>query len=189
MTGLSLVLVLITFSLLFVLQMMFNKLFLKLILITMLFLISSGIYFSFDSYKGWPSRDRIDRGMLVTSLTIEPSVTEEGAIYLWVVSEKKSLGFWGDFLHYDFGMTAPRSYYIPYSKKAASKFAEANEKIKQGFIVMIEGDETKEAIDGEGNQQQQGKGTQSTTGEQENYEVPHLEIISPDTLMRKKAPQ
>ena len=185
MTGLSLVIILISFSILYVLQLIFNKFFLKLIVITYLFLISSGIYFSFDTYKGWPSREKIERGMLVMSLTIEPSETQKGAIYLWVIPEEKETGF----LTYDFGMIAPRSYYIPYTKQSATKFAEANEKIKQGFLVMIEGEGSEEEAEGEGSQQQeQGGGTQRSNGEQENYNVPHLEIISPDNLMRKAKP-
>lgn len=189
MTGISLVFVLISFSVLYVLQLVFNRFFLKLAVITYLFLISSGIYFSFDSYKGWPSRDKIDRGMLVISLTVEPSETDKGAIYLWVIPEEKETGFLEKILTYNFGMIAPRSYSIPYSKQSASQFAEANEKIKQGYLVMIEGEEPDQQAEGEGNkQQEQGDGTQRSNGEQENYDVPHLEIISPDTLMRKAQP-
>jgi hypothetical protein len=185
MTGLSLVFILISFSILYVLQLMFNKFFLKLIVITYLFLISSGVYFSFDSYKGWPSKDKIEEGMLVISMTVEPSEHDKGAIYLWVVPNDKELTFVEKFLTYNFGMVAPRSYYIPYSKKAASEFAEANEKIKQGYIVMIEGEKSEEGGEGEGNQQREGEGRKQSNGEQENYDVPSLDIISPDTLMRK----
>lgn len=188
MTGLSLVFILISFSILYVLQLMFRHFFWKLLVITYLFLISSGIYFSFDSYKGWPSKDPIEDGMLVMSMTVEPSDQHKGAIYLWVIPTEKEMNFFEKFLTYNFGMIAPRSCYIPYSKKAASEFAEANEKIKKGYIVMVEGEGSEDQVEGEGGQQRQGGGSQQSNGEQENYDVPSLEIISPDTLMRK-APQ
>lgn len=188
MTGISLVIVLISFSLLYAMQLVYNRFVLKLLVVTYLFLISSGIYFSFDSYKGWPSKDKLESGYLVYSLVVEPSDEDKGAIYYWAVPDTTEQTFLEKFLSYDFGQVAPRAFYLPYSKQAAADFAEANEQIKKGMIVKIESSETKKQMDGEGNQETRGEGTDPTAGDQEKYDVPHLNIISPDKLLRK-APQ
>lgn len=187
MTGLSLVAILLTFTLLYVSTFVFRKsLFLKLTIVTYLFLISSGVYFSFETYKGWPSKEKLTRGYLVYSLIIEPTKTEPGAIYYWAMPEEEELNFVQDFLTYKFELMAPRSYYLPYSKKAAGEFAEANEKIKEGYVVEIGGEETDQS--GDGGKQKKGEGESSNaSGDQENYDVPHLTIISPDEMLRKDA--
>lgn len=187
MTGLSLVAILLTFTLLYVSTLVFNRsLILKLTIVTYLFLISSGVYFSFETYKGWPSKEKLNHGYLVYSLIVEPSKEEPGAIYYWAVPEKEELSSVRKFFTYNFELTAPRSYYLPYSKKTASDFAEANQKIKDGYVVEIGGEETKES--GDGGTQKKGVGNGTSDGEQENYDVPHLTIISPDEILRKDAP-
>ena len=189
MTGLSLVAILLTFTLLYVSTFVFHRsLFLRLTIVTYLVLISSGIYFSFETYKGWPSKDKLVHGYLIYSVTIEPSKEEPGAIYFWALPEEEDLNIVKDFLTYKFELTAPRAYYLPYSKKAAEKFGEANEKLKQGFVVEIGGNEPQNESDqnGDGNDPQDGEsGSSSGSGEQEKYDVPHLTIISPDEILRK----
>jgi hypothetical protein len=187
MTGISLVVILLIFSMLYVAQMIFNKsLLLKFVSITYLFAVSSGVYFSFDTYKGWPSGEKAGKGFLIYSMVIEPDDTEPGAIYYWAVTEPPESNAFEKFMTYDFGMTAPRSYYLPYSKKAASQFSEANEKIRKGFLVEINEDES-EQQGGEGSQSESNKGTnkEPTGGDLEDYDVPHLSIISPDRVLRK----
>lgn len=187
MTGLSLVIILIIFALLYVVQLMFHKAFIpKLVAITYLFFISSGIYFSFDTYKGWPSKDKLDKGYLVYSITIEPDDQQDGAIYYWAIpDEDQEISAIEKFFTYKFEITAPRSYYLPYSKEAASMFGEANEKIKQGYIVEINGEKSSEQAAGGEGKPEDGTAQATSSGEQENYLVPHLEIIPPDTILRK----
>ena len=160
-------------------------------IVTYLVLISSGIYFSFETYKGWPSKEKLVHGYLVSSLTIEPSKDEPGAIYYWAIPEEEDMNFVQYFLTYKFELKAPRSYYLPYSKKAADEFGAANEKLKQGFVVEIGGDnKTNESQqDGNSDQQNQGgkSGSSSGSGELQQYDVPHLTIISPDEILRKGA--
>lgn len=191
MTGLTLVAILILFSLLYSAQLFVSKsLTLKLAIITILFLISSGIYFSFDTYKGWPSKERIGKGYLVYSFSVEPSPDDKGGIFFWAVPEEKDMSFIERFLTYTFDGVAPRAFYLPYSKKAASQFADANEQIRKGFQVQIDGDETTSQQDDQGQGQNKGDGNGNATGdgEQKDYNVPHLEIISPEQYLRK-APQ
>lgn len=189
MTGLSLVAILLTFTLLYVSTFAFHRsLFLRLTIVTYLVLISSGIYFSFETYKGWPSKEKLVHGYLVYSITIEPSAEEPGAIYFWAIPEEKELNVLQDFLTYKFEMTAPRAYYLPYSKEAAERFGDANEKLKQGFVVEIGGEQKQSDQEGKGDQQQDGESGSSTgSGEQQKYDVPHLTIISPDEILRKGA--
>jgi hypothetical protein len=187
MTGLSLVAILISFSLLYVAQMIFSRsVALKFVVITYLFIISSGIYFTFDTYKGWPSDEKPQKGYLVYSLVIEPSETDKGAIYYWAISEPEQMNTVQKFLSYEYGTLAPRSYHLPYSKQAASKFNEANEKIKKGFLVEINEEPSGDGNGAEGNPSDGEEGrAENTDGEQEDYIVPHLKIISPDQVLRK----
>lgn len=190
MTGLSLVAILLTFTLLYVSTFVFHRsLFLRMTIVTYLVLISSGIYFSFETYKGWPSKEKLTHGYLVYSVTIEPSPEGPGAIYFWAIPEEEDLNVLQDFLTYKFELLSPRAYYLPYSKEAAQKFGDANEKVKQGFIVEIGGEQKKSGQEnGEGDQQQDGEsGSSSGSGEQQKYDVPHLTIISPDEVLRKGA--
>lgn len=185
MTGISLVIILLIFALLYVLQLLFKDyVMINLAAITYLFAVSSGIYFSFDTYKGWPSKEKIEKGYLIYSVTFEPSGKDKGAIYYWAVPEEKDMSFVEEFLTYRFETIAPRSYYLPYSKKAAQQFAEANEKIKEGFVVEIGGDENSDQADG-GKNGKKGDGKPTSSGEQEEYNVPHLEIIPPDQILKK----
>ena len=150
-----------------------------------MFMISSGIYFSFDTYKGWPSKEKLEKGYLIYSITIEPSEDNKGGIFYWAMPEETDMGVIEKFLSYQFEMIAPRAFYLPYSKKAADKFAEANEKIKQGYVVEVGGEESNENVDGEGKPKEGKPGTDLQSGEQEQYDVPHLSIIPPNEILRK----
>ncbi len=184
MTGLSLVFILISLSILYVVQLIYNKsFFIKMCVITYMFLISSGIYFSFDTYKGWPSSEKLEKGYLIASLTIEPSEDDKGAIYYWAMPEESEKSFLQRFLSYSAGTIAPRSFSLPYSKQAADKFSEANEKLKQGYIVEIGGEEND--VKSSGGKPEEGEGDGSGSGEQEDYNVPHFKIIPPNEILRK----
>lgn len=147
-----------------------------------MFLISSGVYFSFDTYKGWPSGEKLERGYLISSITIEPTAEDKGGIYYWAMPEETEKNFLDSLLSYSFERIAPRSFYLPYSQQAADKFAEANEKIKEGYIVEIGGEDD---IKSDGGKPEEGDGEGAGSGDQENYNVPHLKIIPPHEILRK----
>lgn len=180
----NLVYILIVFSLLYVFQMFFTKnIFLKLIVVTYLFLVSSAIYFSFETYKGWPSSDKIIKGTLVAVEIIDPSDTHEGAIYLWVYDEKKEPTLYQKIFHYSSNMIAPRAYSIPYTKNTKATFENAKKQIENGMTVELDGEGNNEDI------KTSGKGTDeklnnSTSGVEE-YDVPSVNIIPPNKILRK----
>lgn len=182
----NLVYILIVFSLLYVLQMFFNKnLFLKLIVITYLFITSSAIFFSFETYKGWPSGNRIEKAILINVQISEPSDNNPGAIYLWVYDEPKPATVFSKIFGYTPLAAEPRSYVIPYSKNTKQKFEEAMKQIEMGMTVELSGSEPKQEAEtqGEGN-----VAGQEGTSEKEvtDYDVPSLKIIPPDQILRKQ---
>jgi hypothetical protein len=180
----NLVYILIVFSLLYVLQMFFTRnIFLKLIVVTYLFLVSSAIYFSIDTYKGWPSSDKILKGTLVAVEILEPNDTHEGAIYLWVYDEKKEESLYQKVFHYKQQLTAPRSYVIPYTKKSKEIFEDAKKQIEMGMTVELsaEGDGTEVEATGKSTD----KELNSNTKGADDYDVPSVNIIPPNEILRK----
>ncbi len=181
----NLVYALIVFSLLYVLQLYFNRnIFLKIVTITYLFLISSAVYFSFETYKGWPTQQPIKKAYLVAVEIIQPSDKGEGAIYLWVYDEEREMNILQSIFGYS-DSRAPRSYTIPYSQKASDEFTEAKKQIEEGMVVELDGEKKKgngneEAKDGEPDEQ--GNASASYV---EGYDVPRIKIIPPDQILRK----
>lgn len=189
MIGINLVIALLIFSCLYVLQLFFNKsIFVKLINITFLFVFSSLIYFSFETYKGWPSKIKIPKGYLVSVMIIQPTQGSPGGIYAWVVhTEEKDLNTFERLITYKFDVQpSPRSYYIPYSKSANKAFGDAEQKMKEGNIVLIDGQgEPSEGQDGQGEGGTKDKKGMSNSGDATEYKVPNLTIISPESILKK----
>lgn len=180
----NLVYILIAFSLLYVLQMFYTKsIFLKLIVVTYLFLVSSAVYFSFETYKGWPSTDRVLKGNLVAVEILEPSDNHPGAIYLWVYDEKREKNLYQKIFHYSTSMPAPRSYVIPYSKTSKERFEEAKRQIEMGATVEISTDSEGTGIEAK-NKKSGDKLNNSTSGV-DDYDVPSVNIIPPNEILRK----
>lgn len=181
----NLVYALIAFSLLYVFQLYFNRnVFLKILTVTYLFLISSAVYFSFETYKGWPTQQPIEKAYLVSVEIIQPSDTFKGAIYLWVYDEERDMNILQSIFGYS-DKKAPRSYTIPYSQKANADFSEAKKKLEEGMVVELNGEKKKgtnsdEAKDGESDKQ--GNASSSYV---EDYDVPKINIIPPDQILRK----
>lgn len=195
MTGINLVFILLVFSIGVALQMYFYRsLLLKLMVITMMFMISSIAYFSLESYKGWPTVDSIEDGTLIAVKVEEPRDGFKGAIYLWVTPDEQEKTITEKIFSYSVDI-APRSYQIQYSEQTADEFLDANEKIKKGFIVKVtkkgkQGSSDSSNGTGEGNSDN-GNGSSNTAvasgnrGDAENYNVPSLTIISPEEILRK----
>lgn len=181
----NLVYALIIFSLLYVLQLYFNRnIFLKIVTITYLFLISSAVYFSFETYKGWPTQQSIKKAYLIAVEIIQPSDKDKGAIYLWVYDEERDMNILQSVFGYS-DSKAPRSYTIPYSQQTSDEFTEAKNQLEAGMVVELYGDKKK----GIGNEEAKGgepddKGNTSASYV-ESYDVPRIKIISPDQILRK----
>lgn len=190
MTEAHLVIALLIFSISSALTIYFNhKLWPKLITITILFVIANMVYFSFDSFRGWPSDER-PTGRLLTAEVKSPSKNDAGAIYLWVIP-KLDHRFWVYRYRDD---QAPRSFYIPYSSETNERVNTAKKMIEQGYIVEVDiiqkiGD-NKSNSDGRSGSGEKGQSTgdgnaTGNQGDSKNYNVPHFSIIDPRETLRK----
>jgi hypothetical protein len=129
----------------------FNKILLKLSALTLLTILSIMIYFSFDTFKGWPSTDPIIQVYVTGIHIVPPEPGEKGAIYVWGFPRSEL----PKFLEYRFPLPAPRAYYLPYSENAEKKMTKAKKKLQEGMVVTL----TEVKQDGE-----EGNGT----GDQQN---------------------
>lgn len=194
MIGAYLVVTLLAFSVLYAIQLYYNKSFmLKLINVTVLVFISSAVYFTFETYKGWPTLEKLHDKARVFGIIIEPPVKgkSDGAIYYWVVEkERVTTSFERIFRYVPTMPNAPRSYHLPYSPEAEKKFAEAQQALQEGKVVLM--DPNDQQSEGGGKEGDQGNGDSKKTpsdgghGEEKNYDVPSLEILSPEVLMGKQ---
>lgn len=173
----------ILFALSFAFMIYYSKLFwLKLSTITLLFIIVNMIYFSFDSLKGWPSHDKIEKGQLVYVDIVEPTDTYNGAIYVYVRLEPTAHTWYSKYINYFYwDSMAPRSYYIPYTKQSSASMREAKEAMEKGFIVEIEGESAETQSNGDGQAQgEEGNGGELPDGgDSADYKVPHLKLVDP----------
>jgi len=188
MIGLKLVSALIIFSIVYVFQLYFNRsLILKILSISIMFAISSLVYFSFETYKGWPTREKITKGYLIDAEVLQPDSHQNfpGAIFVWVVSQNKELAWYEKLFTYQYEITpAPRSYYLPYSKNGDKKFSDAKKKLKDGYVIEItDGSEMGEQQDGKNGKK--AKQLNNSGDSSVDYDVPNLLIISPDNMLHK----
>lgn len=188
MTGLNIVIAFVIFSLLYCVQLFFNRsLLLKVIVVTYLFFISSAIYFSFETYKGWPTAEKVTRGYLVATLVVEPTRQTEGAIYAWIIEKKKEQSFIDKLFGFTYnGINIPRSYKFEYTNKRASKFNHANKQMKEGNIVMVDGDG--ESGEGSSDDKSDKKGANGEMGDSSNDQDKNglrFTIIPPSKYLSK----
>lgn len=191
MIGLKLVIGLVIFCIVYAFQLHFNRsITLKVLSLSILFVIASLTYFSFETYKGWPTKERVGKGYVLDIEVADPNpaLNFPGAIYVYVLPEKKILNWYQRIITYQFDYdSAPRSYYIPYSKQSARKYSEAQKKLKDGYVVEIDGDKEGDGVEGNvGSSKQIGS---RNGGDAKDYDAPFLNIISPDTMIRKESSQ
>lgn len=188
MIGIYLVAALVALALLLSLNVVFKSMMLKLALITYTFAVASIVYFSFDTYKGWPTTDKAETGQILSISVVEPRGKLPGAIYFWALEPERELGFFEKLYTYRSDLReAPRGYWVPYTKQSAKQFREAQEAIENGMVVMIEGQsENSEQSKGDGEGEGDPKEGQET-GDSiiEDYKVPHLKIVPPDSILKK----
>lgn len=189
-TGFNLVLFLVGFAMLYCIQLIFNRsIFLKILAITYLFLVSSAVFFSFDTYKGWPSSLKQTKGVLIYALVIEPAPNREGSIYLWIVPEKKKTPTLTEkLITYDYQYNpAPRSFRLKYNSKLSSDVNSAIEKIQNGQVVVVEmsdGENGDASLDSKSDNGQKGKS--KNKGDAEDYERLKINIIPPQEIFKKE---
>lgn len=184
----NLVVLLIGFAILYTIQLFVARsFFLKLLVITYLFAVSSAIYFSFDSYKGWPADEKIKKAYLLAVHIVQPSSSSEGKIYIWTLPENKEQNILYSIFNFISTDDMPRAYIIPFSQKNEEEFTEAQEELEKGMVVILEGETTNKSnntVNGNENNDKNVTG-EGNGGSDEDYGGPRITIVSPDQVMRK----
>lgn len=187
----TIVFLLIILAILYITQLYFNKNFLlKLLTVTYLFFVASAMYFSLDTYKGWPTSEKVKEGVLVFVIVDEPTEVSEGAIYIWVRDSEVKF-FWYQWIGYT-PKDEPRSFILPYTKQTAKTFREAKKKIEEGkFVLLEEESEPSNELNGsESEGEADGNGKNGNMNDyDEDYKVPHLKIVEPEELLKKEGNQ
>lgn len=190
MTGLTLVVALLLYAILSTANHFKRNVALSLLLVTYLFTVASLVYFSFETYKGWPTTDKAERGEVISIYIVEPRGKEPGAIYYWILSPDDEDTFLEDLYTYepDAMHNPPRAHYTPYTKQKAAKFRQAQEALENGMIVMMEDVQSSDskASAEEGTASPDTSTGESNQGDAEEYDVPHFKIEDPSKRMRKK---
>lgn len=113
----------------------FNYTKLKFVVILLLTLLSSAVYFSLDGVKGWPSEDtRVVKGNLASVVIINPSDTDPGAIYISLFPTTPIKWY-----EYEYPRYAPKTFYVKYTNDRAAEFEKAKQALEQGKQVRING--------------------------------------------------
>lgn len=107
----------------------------KFIVVLLLAVFANSVYFMFDGVKGWPTEDTSKvKGILSSVAIVNPTGTQEGAIYITVFPSK--LPEWYEYVYH---RESPRLFYVKYSNDRAAKFEEAKEAMEEGKEVRING--------------------------------------------------
>lgn len=204
MTGAYLVAALIIFSLMYAVQLYYNKsLFLKLVNITVIVFISSAVYFTFETYKGWPTIEPIRERSRVYAVIITPPVEgvhKGGIYYLAKEKNKKEPTILEKVFRYMSPLpNSPRIYYTEYTEQEERLFSRVQEALEQGNVVYInppkkDAKNTSQEKGGKGGGTGSGnndgtdkkKADQNGEKEPDDYDADSIEIISPDQFLPPK---
>jgi hypothetical protein len=155
-----------------------GRAYLKVLAVALTFYMASSIYFSFETYKGWPVViDRMpqdEKMRLLWAEVYEPRDGREGLLFVWVrpfsVTEvEKEATVWEHLNPLTvFGFKplfkiTPRAYSIPYDQLLAKELQESREAIKKGYRVQFTYEKPKTL--GEGTQAGNKKGKAVETGD------------------------
>lgn len=203
MTGAYLVAALIVFSLMYAIQLYYNKsFFLKLINITVIVFISSAVYFTFETYKGWPTTESIREKARIYSVIITPPVegVHKGGIYYLAKERKKEPTVLEKIFRYMSPLPdSPRIYFTEYTEQEERLFSRAQEALEEGHIVYMnppkkeakkKSNEDGGKGGGEGSNVNDGadkqKANQNNEKEPDDYDAEKIEIRSPDDFLPPK---
>lgn len=190
MTGYYLVLALLIFSVIYCVQLYSSKsLYLKLLSATIAFFISSSIYFTFDSYKGWPSDSLATKGRLVFAKIDPPYKEDKGAIYLLLQHDQEESSVFYKIFHYQ--LKSPRLHQLPFTVKLEGMVKNAMQKMQEGYIVELEPGVDDDSTEEEGKSKKGStteeidKTRKATERNNVEYVVPHFKITNPMEVLKK----
>lgn len=185
-----------------------GSLVLKTVLLVLLFYSASAIYYSFDSYRGWPTDTRNKRELVVLSVVIFEKTREDpGAIYVTGIpcavspmeclkyaetdTVFKKLSPFKVFGYVPPAANTPRLYEFPYTEENRQKFAAARENIKNGGVSIVEGSESEESSSAgqeSGDKSKAESGSDAADGQKTEKRDPNavkIDNLGPEDLLRK----
>lgn len=102
-----------------------------------LIVLSSALYWSLTSYRGYPVLSDISIDNEVLAILVEsPSIKKEGRIYLWLKKTGNNQNHLDEILRLDY-KNKPRAYQIPYTKENAKQARRAMEAKNKGYNVRV----------------------------------------------------
>ncbi len=128
------------------------------------FFLASSVYFSVDSFKGWPSVETIREEVQVVWIDVdERDTVDESSIYVWTRKKPNDdPRVWYDPRHaleYFGELREPRAYRMPFTKEGAKFAKRAQRAIASGQKVMLEGEpEAGSSVPGAGKKAVRGDG-------------------------------
>jgi len=129
-----LIFALITFAFLTI-SLYWNNIVNKFVMLTVYCFLASAVYFALDGAKGWPAEEPTEiKGQLITVVIVNPSQSDPGGIYIGVF-ETDPKNWW----QYSYPRYAPKTYFVRYSNNRAAEFEKANQALKEGRQVKIDG--------------------------------------------------
>lgn len=163
----------------------------KCVVVVGLFVAASAVYFSFESYKGWPSDQR--RPDTVTLLWVEiyePKGSDPGHIVIMVRSDSTSIREESGIFDYVPLYDAPRLYEVPYDREAATFYSKAQEAIMGGNVVTLENGGGGSSVDGARGEAEAGDAAEGDGGgdaalDYLDRDDTTMRIVSPFEVLRK----
>lgn len=186
MSGSFLISYFLGFTFIAALALYFSKIHsLKFLLVGLLFFITTAIYFSFESYKGWPTTEGFDKVQVLWLDSVQPSKkdADDGAIYVWGYELNETKQNDTPWYVYTPSIKSPRSYQFPWTEEFQREVKEAKEKLKGGSFVIMENPE--EPAGNKEGEEKEGEGQAKSTGFAKNYRPPVLKILAPQDVFGK----
>jgi len=154
-------------------------------------MLANAMYFSLDGVKGWPSENtRVVKGILAAVVIVNPSDTDEGAIYISLYPTVPRKWY-----EYEYPRYAPKTFYVKYSNDRAAQFEEAKQAMKEGKEVRINGIPPENSTPGESESLGDDTVSGIITGildrvlspQRDTYKpkVPDIEIVTPEVPPQK----
>lgn len=165
-----------------------GKIVYKAVTITLLFYIAGAVWFSTDSFKGWPTRADLGEGIVLAVAMAEPTNDDEGGIFIWMVTgqDKNEMTLLDridprTMFAYE-GERAPRAFRIEYNENNAQMAAKIKKALADGMIVVM-GEDGKPAPEGSG--EGEGQGAEFGALYQDGSPKGQFQIINPVEQMQK----
>jgi hypothetical protein len=154
---------------------------LKFAVVALAVFLSSSVYFGFENYKGWASHGKYPTGWIVAIEIRNPDKEhgDPGDIMIWMYPKEVQHSW----IWFSPALPEPRAFHIEMNESNSRKMNNAKQKLKQGYQILIEG-EDEGGQDGKSGTKQP-KGKKEGLGDSIDYDAPGLHIIPPEEFLKK----